>query len=303
MLSMTQLTGVFIALKEKLKAFQIQTEAAIDSRLPDPGTRPARIHTAMRYAVMNGGKRIRPVLLLAASELLPKNANPEAAAVAIECLHSYTLIHDDLPCMDDSDLRRGNPSCHKEFDEATALLAGDALLTYAFELLSREYVEHPLLANKLVSDLAFAAGSLRLIGGQMEDVELAGKNLDHDALLFIHENKTAALITAALTMGLRFCDPKEEQLSLIKKIGYHLGMNFQIVDDILDATTTAETMGKPTGADAQAMKTTYPALYGLADARKEADKHTKKAVQLLDTLGGNNEFLIKLTQELEKRAH
>ena len=242
---MTQLTTVPSALKEKLNELQQVAESAIDSRLPSCETHPARLHTAMRYAVMNGGKRIRPVLLLAASKLLPTKADPESAAVAIECLHAYTLIHDDLPCMDNSDLRRGKPSCHKKFDEATALLAGDALLTYAFELLGREYAENAELANTLISDLAIAAGSQRLIGGQMEDVDRAGADLDRKTLLFIHENKTAALITAALTMGLRFCEPSEEQLNLIRKTGYHLGMTFQIVDDILDATTSLNPWENP----------------------------------------------------------
>ncbi|MGB0460455.1 MAG: polyprenyl synthetase family protein [Opitutales bacterium] len=300
---MTQLKTVQAALKEKLTEFQQRTDQAIETLLPPGSTRPARLHTAMRYALTAGGKRIRPVLLLASSRLFPSVADPAAAAVAIECLHTYTLIHDDLPSIDNSDLRRGKPSCHKKFDDATAILAGDALLTFAFELISREYCRQPALANALTADLAQAAGSMRLIGGQMEDVDHAGQDLDRETLTYIHENKTAALLTAALTMGLRMSEPEDEQLSQIERAGYHLGMTFQIVDDILDATTTAESMGKPTGADADAQKTTYPALYGLEGAREEAAKHTAAAIDHLQALGGDNEFLLGLVKELEQRAN
>ncbi len=299
---MPQLRTVQAALKEKLTHFQKQVELALDAYMPAGDTRPARLHAAMRYAVMAGGKRIRPVLLLAASRIFPSSIDPKPAAVAIECLHTYTLIHDDLPCMDDSDLRRGKATCHKEFDEATALLTGDALLTFAFELVSKEYQAEPVLANALISDLASASGSVRLIGGQMEDVERAGQDLDPETLSFIHENKTAALLTAALTMGFQMSQPAEEQLKQIKKAGYHLGMTFQIVDDILDATATSESMGKPTGADMDAHKTTYLALFGLDGARNEARKHTAAAVACLEALKGDTDFIIQLVQELERRG-
>lgn len=300
---MTQLRSVQAALKEKLTDFQQEVESALDSTLPASTNRPSQLHTAMRYAVMAGGKRIRPILLMAASRLFPSKENPQAAAVAIECLHTYTLIHDDLPCMDDSDLRRGKPTCHVEFNQATALLAGDALLTYAFQLISDAYQHKPALANALVADLAKAAGSARLIGGQMEDVEHAGRDLDRQTLAYIHENKTSALLSAALTMGLRMTDANEEQLTLIRQVGYHLGMTFQIVDDILDVTTNKESIGKPTGADAHAQKSTYPALYGLEQSQAEAAKHTASAIDHLLALGGDNEFLVELAKELLQRAN
>jgi geranylgeranyl pyrophosphate synthase len=300
---MPQLKSVQPALKEKLTEFQKVVELALEAYLPLADARPARLHAAMRYAITAGGKRIRPVLLLAASRLFPSELDPRPAAVAIECLHTYTLIHDDMPCVDDSDLRRGKPTCHREFDEATALLAGDALLTYAFELLSREYRDHPKIATSLIADLAQAAGSARLIGGQMEDVHHAGKDLDSDTLQFIHENKTAALLAAALTMGLRFANPNTQQIEQMQKAGHHLGMTFQIVDDILDATSTPEAMGKPTGSDAEAFKTTYPALFGLEGAREAAARHTTAAVENLQALGGDNAFIIDLVRELEGRAN
>lgn len=257
----------------------------------------------MRYSMEAGGKRIRPALLFAACDLFGSEADPLAAAVAIECLHTYTLIHDDLPSIDDSDLRRGRPSCHAQFDEATAVLAGDALLTYAFQLLAREYSDQPILATRLIRELADASGSERLIGGQQEDIENEGKPIDAATLRFIHENKTAALLTAALKMGLYFSQPSDSQLELIQTVGYHLGLAFQIVDDILDATSDPETMGKPVGNDAAAEKSTYVALHGIEGAHAEARRHSKAAIIALETLGGENELLIELVRELETRIH
>ena len=255
----------------------------------------------MRYSMEAGGKRIRPILLISASELFPTQFDPIPAAVAIECLHTYTLIHDDLPAVDDSALRRGRPSCHIQFDEATALLAGDALLTQAFQLLARAYSKQPALANTLIGILAEASGSSRLIGGQQEDIENEEKALAADTLRYIHENKTAALLTAALEMGLSFCQPSAAQLHLVKKVGYHLGLAFQIVDDILDATSDADAMGKPVGHDAAAKKSTYVALHGISGARTEATRHTDAATAAIQSLGGNNALLIELARDLETR--
>lgn len=291
------------SLKEKLSDYQKRVELGINEHLPPPQARPARLHRAMRYSMEAGGKRLRPVLVLAASELFKSSADPVPAAVAIECLHTYTLIHDDLPSIDDSDLRRGRPSCHMQFDEATAVLAGDALLTYAFQLLANAYRDSPALVAALVGTLANASGSEKLIGGQQEDVDNEGKPVNADTLQFIHENKTAALLTAALSMGLHFSQPSTAQLSLIQQVGFHLGMTFQIVDDILDATSSAEAMGKPVGNDAAADKTTYVALHGIEGARTEAKHHTESAIETLTQLGGNNRFIINLVKALEHRAH
>lgn len=295
-----------VTLKEKLLAIRQQVEAGIDAMLPPAATRPTHLHQAMRYSMEAGGKRIRPALVMLASELFhPERdpCDPLAAAVAIECLHTYTLIHDDLPAVDNSDLRRGRPACHKQFDEATAILAGDALLTYAFQLLAQSYQDSPALATALVADLATASGSLRLIGGQMEDIENEGKAVSSDTLQYIHENKTAALLTAALTMGLRFCNPGEHQTQAIRRCGLHLGLAFQIIDDLLDATSDAATMGKPVGNDAAADKFTYVALHGIEGARNEAMRHTKAALQQVDALGGKNALLLALIEELGARVH
>ena len=292
-----------IALKEKLEAYRVRVESGIDQLMPVAETRPAKLHAAMRYSMEVGGKRIRPALLFAASDLFAPEADPTAAAVAIECLHTYTLIHDDLPSIDDSDLRRGRPSCHAQFDESTAILAGDALLTYAFQLLAREYADLPSLATRLINELATASGSERLIGGQQEDIENEGKPLDADTLRYIHENKTSALFAAALKMGLAFSQPSETQIQYMQDAGYHLGLSFQIVDDILDATSDPITLGKPVGNDAAVAKSTYVALHGIEGAQAEAKRHTKAAMTALESLGGNNQTLLELVRELETRIN
>ena len=287
--------------QEKLANYLEQVEKGIEQLLPASNTRPDKLHAAIRYSMQAGGKRIRPILLLTASDLFPAKTDPLAAAVAIECLHTYTLIHDDLPSIDNSDLRRGRPSCHSRFDEATAVLAGDSLLTYAFQLLSTHYAQHPELAIRLIQELAVASGSERLIGGQMEDIENETKLIDNKTLHYIHKNKTGALIMATLKMGLCFCEPTREQIQQIEKVGYHIGMAFQIIDDILDATSTSEAIGKPVGSDTSADKNTYVKLYGVDGARAEAKKHTLEAIQFTEVLGGNNRFLIELIQSMESR--
>ena len=276
-------------------------EAAIHELVPPPDTPPQRLHAAMRHSMEAGGKRIRPMLLLAAADIFPADADPMPAAVALECLHTYTLIHDDLPSVDDSDLRRGQPSCHAKFGEATALLAGDALLTLAFELLATRYADHPTLAAALVRELATAAGSRRLIGGQMADILGETQRLDADALRDIHANKTAALIEAALAMGLRFGEPDEAALAAIRRAGHHIGLSFQIIDDILDATSDSGALGKPTGNDAATGKNTYVALYGIEGARGEARTHTRTALSETATIGGDHTALDALVRELEQR--
>jgi len=286
-----------------LKKYQAQIESAIGDLLPPGDTRPSRLHQAMLYSLEAGGKRLRPILVLASQQLFPSTINPFPTAIAIECLHTYSLIHDDLPCMDDSDLRRGNPTCHKQFDEATALLAGDALLTYAFWLLSNCYQDQPTLANELVRDLSHAAGNEKLIGGQMEDLMGEQAAPTAERLEYIHHNKTAALITTSLTMGIRMSNATDEHIAMMTEAGKHLGLAFQIIDDILDATADAETLGKPAGADAENCKMTYPALFGLDESRRKAHHHTEQAKSLCQSIGGNNQFLLDLIASMENRVN
>jgi geranylgeranyl pyrophosphate synthase len=287
----------------QLSGFVARVSDALERYVPPAATRPARLHTAMRYSLEAGGKRLRPVLLLAAADLFgaEKNAALPAAA-AIECLHTYSLIHDDLPCMDNDDLRRGRPTAHKQFDESTALLAGDALLTHAFVLLAREYPPLPGLA--LVRELAVAAGSEHLIGGQMEDL-LAEKKADAtaDDLEFIHLNKTAAIIQAALAMGGLVAGADEATLTTLRSAGRALGLAFQIVDDVLDATADTAALGKTAGKDAQADKTTFVKLHGLETARKLAKIQTDTALGLFRSLPGDASFLIRLTEEMLLRSN
>ena len=289
--------------KATLNSYQSRIEDGIQQWVPSADTAPAHLHQAMLYSLEAGGKRLRPVLVVAVSELFGGEIDPMPAAIAIECIHTYSLIHDDLPSIDDSELRRGKPTCHVQFDEPTALLAGDALLTIAFEILSRAYQDQASLANQLVLDLSTASGSRKLIGGQMEDILGESSDYTKEQLDFIHLNKTAALITVAMTMGARLGNASTEELEKIETIGTKVGLAFQITDDILDATSDADTMGKPTGADAENEKTTYIKLFGLEGAREEARRHTVSASALCKSLDQDTGFLEALIDYLEHRIN
>lgn len=286
----------------QFQAYVERAERGIDQLVPPADTRPARLHEAMRYSLQAGGKRLRPVLLLATTDLFGRRHNPLAAAVALECIHTYSLVHDDLPCMDNDDLRRGRPTAHKQFDEATALLAGDALLTLAFQLLARHYADTPALCAALLRELADAAGSEKLIGGQMEDL-LAEKKANATAaeLDFIHLNKTAAMITAALTAGGLCGGANENDLAALRDAGRSLGLAFQIIDDVLDATADTATLGKTAGKDAKADKTTYVKLHGLDAARRHAAAQTEAALAALARLPGDTAFLSALVRTMAAR--
>lgn len=292
------------------RRFITQVERGLDAYVPARNTRPARLHEAMRYSLEAGGKRLRPVLVLAAAEqcgAADERALP--AAVALECLHTYSLIHDDLPCMDNDDLRRGRPTAHKAFDEATALLAGDALLTHAFALVAGSYASQPPLANALTRELADAAGSQRLIGGQMEDLLAERKsNVSPSDLEFIHLNKTAAMIEAALVMGgliglNRSTTDLPPEIAALREVGRHLGLAFQIVDDVLDATADSATLGKTAGKDAKAGKTTFVKLHGLERSCGFAREQTEAARAALKRLPGEAAFLDALIDSLATRIN
>ena len=289
----------------QLSGYVARVEHGIDRLLPADGTRPARLHSAMRYSLQAGGKRLRPVLLLAAAELFPAAAggsDPLPAAVALECIHTYSLIHDDLPCMDNDDLRRGRPTAHEAFDEATALLAGDALLTHAFLLLASSY--DPVPGLPLVRELASAAGSQHLIGGQMEDL-LAEKKPETTAaeLEYIHLNKTAAMIEAALVMGGLVSRADAHALPILRQAGRQLGLAFQIIDDILDATADTAALGKTAGKDAKAGKATFVRIHGLEIARRLAGRASQDAIAEFGKLPGGAPFLVELAAEMSARTH
>lgn len=288
--------------KAKLAGLQQSVAEALHRLLPPATTRPSRLHQAMRYSVQAGGKRLRPALTLAAADMYGVRAAAEAAAVAIECIHTYSLIHDDLPPMDDDDMRRGRPTCHRQFDEATAILAGDALLTYAFQLLAENYAANPTLAVALVREISHAAGSTSLVGGQMEDILAEGTRGTAAQIAFIHEGKTAALLTAAVVAGGLVGGAPASDLAALRQFGRHLGLAFQMVDDLLDATASTADLGKTAGKDAQAAKSTVVAVDGPESARQLAAEHTRSAMAALQPLTRDTSFLSELVQSLENRS-
>ena len=291
----------------KLNALALRTDAALESWVPaspaDAPAGPARIHAAMRYSLQAGGKRLRPALALAAADL--GGADPDAAlplAAALECVHTYSLIHDDLPCMDDDDLRRGRPTCHRAFDEATALLAGDALLAQAFVIVAEAYADRPALAAALTRELAAACSGARPVGGQMQDLlaERSGPSTAAD-LEFIHLNKTAALLECSLVCGGLVAGLPAAALADLRRAGRHLGLAFQIVDDVLDATADTAALGKTAGKDARAGKTTYVSLHGIETARRLAAAETDRARAAFGALPGDPTFLLGLADLMLSR--
>jgi geranylgeranyl diphosphate synthase, type II len=275
---------------------------ALNKFLPAETTRPATIHKAMRYSIFAGGKRMRPALCLAAAEACggaEKDALPLACAV--ECIHTYSLIHDDLPAMDNDDFRRGKPTNHKVFGEGIAVLAGDALLTQAFEIAAQSKSASRYPREKMILELAQASGSLQLIAGQVADLEAEGKKISEAELKFIHERKTSALLCCSVRLGGMSANCTPAQLSALTDFGYHVGLAFQVIDDILDVTQTSEQLGKTAGKDAAVQKATYPAIVGLEKSRQIAAKLTDKAFSALKTFKGRAVALEALAQYLLQR--
>ena len=273
-----------------LKAYLADTAAAVNvalaTYLPPTAERPATIHAAMRYAVFAGGKRLRPVLCLAAAEACGgARADALAPACAVELMHTYSLVHDDLPAMDDDDLRRGRPTCHKVYGEGMAVLCGDALLTESFGVLAQTPTTKRYTTRDYISELALTGGSRKLIGGQVMDLEGEGRKPTRRGLVRIHEAKTAALLTTALRLGAMTANATPAKLAALTHFGHALGLAFQIIDDILDVTQSTEMLGKTAGKDQAVEKTTYPAVFGLAASRREAAKLTKDALLALKPLG------------------
>ncbi len=279
-------------LRAYLIARQKEVDRALDHFLPKASAKPATIHKAMRYSLFAGGKRLRPILCLAACEAcggLAKDALP--LACALECIHTYSLIHDDLPSMDNDDFRRGRPTCHKVFGEGIAVLAGDALLTIAFEIAAQAKGWPRYELRAIFREISVAAGSTKLIAGQVADLEGEGKAIQRAQLRYIHENKTAALLATAVRLGGMSANATPKQLKALTDFGYALGLAFQVIDDILDVTQTSEKLGKSAGKDAAAHKATYPAVLGLEKSRGEAARLTRQAHEALYSLGQNGATL------------
>ena len=292
-------------LRQRMKGYQERCEAALDRRLPAPTTLPARLHESMRYSTLGGGKRIRPVLLYATGEMLGAPLESlDGPACALEMIHAYSLIHDDLPAMDDDDLRRNKPTCHKAFDEATAILAGDALQTQAFYLLAHDKsITAPAEARlKMVETLALASGSRGMCGGQAIDLAATGKRLDVVELEDMHIHKTGALIRAAVTLGaLAAPNTPAETTERLDHYAKCIGLAFQIRDDILDVEGDTELLGKPAGSDQAQEKATYPALLGLQGAKERALELHEEAAESLRALDHDTAFLHQLSEFIVER--
>ncbi len=276
-------------------------EDYLDRFLPAENTRPEVIHQAMRYSVFAGGKRIRPIFALAAAEALGSTLERVIRFVcALEMIHTYSIIHDDLPAMDDDDLRRGRPTCHRQFDEGIAILAGNGLMTRALDLLAEEIGSQPEEAEiqlRVIRELCRAVGTRQgVIAGQVVDLTTQGKPFTADELEFIHSCKTGALIEASVSCPVLLCRGDEFVLSRFREFGMKVGLAFQIVDDILDLTGTREEMGKAVGKDDQVLKATYPALFGLEKSRYEAERLVEEAIRAIDFLGDAGNTLAELAK-------
>jgi geranylgeranyl diphosphate synthase, type II len=290
-------------LQETLERGQSLTDAALDRLIPLETQHPESIHKAMRHSVFAGGKRLRPVLCMEAGRMvagsLPKRI--EELGAALEMLHTYSLIHDDLPALDNDDLRRGRPTCHKVFGEAIAILAGDALQTQAYEVLAR--LECPAEARvQIIAEIAHGTGTLDgMIGGPVEDLEAEHTRPTAEMLEYIHRAKTAALITASLVSGGLYAGAKNSEVAKLRAFGQSVGLAFQIVDDVLDVTQTSAQLGKTAGKDAAAQKVTYPALFGIEESRRKADSLVKAAFEELEGFGERAETLKELARYLVER--
>jgi geranylgeranyl diphosphate synthase type II len=291
-------------LKAFLAARQKEVDRALDRFLPKESAKPATIHKAMRYSLFAGGKRLRPILTLAAAEACggeTKAALP--LACAMECIHTYSLIHDDLPSMDNDDFRRGRATCHKVFGDGIAVLAGDALLTVAFEMAATTQPTRRYDLKQVISEISIAAGSRKLIGGQVADLEAEGKPITRQELRYIHENKTAAMLIASVRLGAMSANAPAKELEAISGFGAALGLAFQVIDDILDVTQTSEKLGKSAGKDIAAQKATYPAVIGLERSREEAQRLTNEAHASLAPFGDRAETLRALAGYLLARDY
>ena len=278
------------------------TNQALDGYLPPATAKPATIHRAMRYSLFAGGKRMRPALCLAAAAACGgRQAEAMPLACAVECIHTYSLVHDDLPAMDDDDYRRGKLTNHKVFGEGVAILAGDALLTQAFELAAQCRGWPRYSHQAVVQELAGAAGSLQLIAGQVADLEGEGKKISARQLRYIHERKTSALLCCSVRLGGMSANCTPSQLEALTDFGYHVGLAFQIIDDILDVTQTSEKLGKTAGKDTRAQKATYPSIVGLERSRQIAEQLTAKAFAALKRFRGSAVALEALAEYLLKR--
>src|SRR5579863_4236907 len=290
-------------LKETLEQGQRLTDAALDRLIPLETEHPVSIHKAMRHSVFAGGKRLRPVLAMEAARMVASSlpAGVEELGAALEMLHTYSLIHDDLPALDNDDLRRGRPTCHKVFGEAIAILAGDALQTQAYEILAMLNCP-PAAQVRIIEAIARGTGTVDgMIGGQVVDLEAEQTQPTAEMLEYIHRAKTAALITASLVSGGLYAGAKDGDVKKLRAFGQSVGLAFQIVDDVLDVTQTSEQLGKTAGKDTAAQKATYPALFGIEESERKADSLVSAGLAELDSFGDRAGTLMELARYLVER--
>jgi geranylgeranyl diphosphate synthase type II len=265
---------------------------------------PETLKKAMLYSLEAGGKRLRPILVLAVLHTYKQAEDAGiATACAVEMIHTYSLIHDDLPCMDDDDLRRGKPTNHKVFGEAMAVLAGDGLLTQSFSLIANDPFSSSEKKLRIISELVLSAGAEGMVGGQVADMEGESKNLSLHELQYIHENKTAKLLSFSIISGAILAGASEEDIEKLRKYAYHLGIAFQIQDDILDIEGSQEIIGKPIGSDTTNEKTTYPSLLTIQGAKEKLSDHIEQAKEFVDSLSVPAELLIQMCDLIAKRDH
>jgi geranylgeranyl diphosphate synthase type II len=278
-------------------------DAELDHLVPSEATPPETIHRAVRYSLFAGGKRVRPILCMeAARAVSDATRGVETAACALEMIHTYSLIHDDLPALDNDDLRRGKPTCHKVFGEAMAILAGDALLTFAFQALGAIQTVDAARVSCMVLELATAAGTPGgMIAGQVRDLEGEGKTPDPRLLDTIHRAKTGALLRASVRMGAIYAGADGDELHALTKYGEHIGLAFQIIDDVLDVEATSEALGKTAGKDAAQHKITFPAVYGLDESRRMAEREREGAHSAVELFGGRARRLKELADHIVRR--
>jgi geranylgeranyl diphosphate synthase type II len=299
-----QAKSKFFSLKRYIDRCIKQVNDALNKHLPKASAKPKTLHESMRYSMFAGGKRLRPILCMAAAEACGGRASISLIlGSAVECIHTYSLIHDDLPGMDDDDLRRGMPTNHVVYGEGIAVLAGDALLTLAFELANQAKPTKRYKQNDFVGELAKTAGHAQLIAGQVADLEGEGKPVSRTQLRYIHERKTSALLSCSVRLGGMSANATPRQLQALTDFGYHVGLAFQVIDDILDVTQSSEQLGKTAGKDAAVQKATYPSIVGLAKSRKIAADLTAKAYAALKPFRGQAVALEALADYLLKRDH
>jgi geranylgeranyl diphosphate synthase type II len=290
-------------LQETLEQGQRLADAALDRLIPLERAHPVSIHKAMRHSVFAGGKRLRPILCMEAGRMIAGSlpAGIDELGAALEMLHTYSLIHDDLPALDNDDLRRGRPTCHKVFGEAIAILAGDALQTQAYEVLAR--LKCPAEARvRIVEEIAHGTGTIDgMIGGQVVDLEAEHTQPTAEMLEYIHRSKTAALITASLVSGGLYAGANDKQVAKLRAFGMSIGLAFQITDDVLDVTQTSEQLGKTAGKDTASEKATYPALFGIEASIQKADALVQQAFAELESFGERAEPLKELARFLVER--